>query len=165
MLELHGKRDVKKLRFLWELKNIFQIYSLHKQGYFCFRIVSKGRIFQNIFLENANSNGSRRAWDACDNSTLKIRKICFSSNNRAVSVSKLQSYLWVSENIVIGQSSSKCPRWEFALKKRQNERDNLVWKNTNLLYRLFHCRRPQGSPCCHLSTIILLTIKTIILSF
>ena len=93
MLELHGKRDVKKMWFLLDLKNIFQFFSLHKQGYFCFRIVSKGRIFQNIFLENANSNGSRRAWVACDNSTLKIRKICFSPNNGAFSVSKLQSYL------------------------------------------------------------------------
>ena len=109
MLELHGKRDVKKLWFLSDLKNIFQFFSLHKQGYFCFRIVSKGRIFQNIFFENANSNCSRRAWVACDNSTLKIRKICFSPNNGAFSVSKLQSYLRVSENIVIGQSSSKCP--------------------------------------------------------
>ena len=75
--------------FLLDLKNIFQFFSLHKQGYFCFRIVSKGRIFQNIFLENANSNGSRRAWVACDNSTLKIRKICFSPNNGAFSVTKL----------------------------------------------------------------------------
>ena len=166
MLELHGKGDVKKLRFLWELKNIFQIYSLHKQGFFCFRIVSKGRIFQNIFLDNANSNGSRRALVACDNSTLKIRKICFSSNNEAVSVSKnyspiceFQKTLWL-DNLL-----PSVPVWESALKKRRNERDNLVWKNAYLLYRLFHCRRPQGSPCCCLSTIILLTIKTIILSF
>ena len=73
LLELRGKRGVKKKVFFFlQLKSIFQIYSLQKQiaKTKIFELFQKGRIkntfclLQNVFLDNTNSNGSRRAWVA-----------------------------------------------------------------------------------------------------
>ena len=50
LLELHGKGGVKKLSFFFlQLKSIFQIYSLQKQGHtVSFRIVSKRQNQEHI---------------------------------------------------------------------------------------------------------------------